>query len=234
MKKNIFKWLSIFVMAALCVGFASCGDDDDELDFEKPNDTEKPINTSSVVLFVDDTKVIEGDISISKSENSFIASVEHNIITANHVGQTSIVVNEKYKIPVTVTPQYLIMTSDPILDWGITKDEVKSRWKLGTLDEKDNILGYHDCGDATLVGYSFENGKLNGVTIAVPMSKGIKFTKYLTERFFIDPREIEEQYVGFDAYTLKDAKTSILYDVSGKYKIGSTKVYVCTYMPANR
>ena len=31
MKKNIFRWLSIFVMAAVCVGFASCGDDDDDV-----------------------------------------------------------------------------------------------------------------------------------------------------------------------------------------------------------
>lgn len=28
MKKTLFKWLSIFVMAVVCVGFASCGDDD--------------------------------------------------------------------------------------------------------------------------------------------------------------------------------------------------------------
>lgn len=31
MKKNIFKWLSIFVMAVVCVGFASCGDDDEDV-----------------------------------------------------------------------------------------------------------------------------------------------------------------------------------------------------------
>jgi|GEM_PF-6712915 len=31
MKKNIFKWLYIFVMAVVCVGFASCGDDDEEV-----------------------------------------------------------------------------------------------------------------------------------------------------------------------------------------------------------
>ena len=30
MKKNIFKWLYIFVMAVVCVGFASCGDDDEK------------------------------------------------------------------------------------------------------------------------------------------------------------------------------------------------------------
>ena len=30
MKKNIFKWLPIFVVVALCVGFVSCGDDDDD------------------------------------------------------------------------------------------------------------------------------------------------------------------------------------------------------------
>lgn len=31
MKKNIFKCLSIFVMAVVCVGFASCGDDDEDV-----------------------------------------------------------------------------------------------------------------------------------------------------------------------------------------------------------
>ena len=32
MKKNVFKWLSIFIMTAVCAGFASCGDDDDDVD----------------------------------------------------------------------------------------------------------------------------------------------------------------------------------------------------------
>jgi hypothetical protein len=31
MKKNIFKWLSLFVLAVVCIGFVSCGDDDDDV-----------------------------------------------------------------------------------------------------------------------------------------------------------------------------------------------------------
>ena len=31
MKKNIFRWLSIFFLAVVCVGFASCGDDDEDV-----------------------------------------------------------------------------------------------------------------------------------------------------------------------------------------------------------
>ena len=36
MKKNLFKWLSIFVMTAMCVGFASCGDDDEKISPNSP------------------------------------------------------------------------------------------------------------------------------------------------------------------------------------------------------
>jgi len=225
--KKKFVWtLTSMMVAMMSVGFISCGSDDED-------DVVSPIDTTPATLFVGDTKTVEGNVTASKSENTFVASVKNNLITANHVGNTTVVINNKYNILVSVIPKYMIMTSEPVLDWGITKEELKSRWKLGTLEEKDNILAYHDCGDAALVGYSFKNGKLNSVTIAVPTSKGIKFTNYLTERFFMDPREIKDQYVGIDAYTLKDAKTSIVYDASGGYKVGSATVYLCTYMPAN-
>lgn len=50
MKKNIFKWLSIFFMAAVCIGFASCGDDDED-DTPKP---EAPTATGNIHGLVTD------------------------------------------------------------------------------------------------------------------------------------------------------------------------------------
>lgn len=226
-KNRICNLLSIMMVALLGVCYTSCGSDDD--------DVENSIDTSSVVLYVDDTKIVEGNISESESENAFVASIKNNTITANHIGQTTIIINKKNKIPVIVMPKYVIMTSEPILDWGITKNEVKTRWKLGTLSKEENdVLVYNNCGDAELVGYAFKNGKLSGVSIALPISKGTKFANYLTERFFIIPYEINDEFVGYDAYSLEDAKTTILFETSGQYKVGSTKVYTCTYLPASK
>ena len=227
-KNSNWSLLTIIMVAVMSVCFTSCGSDGDDVV------PENPIDTSNIILFVDDTKVIEGDITTSKTENDFIVSIKNNKITANHVGETKVVVNEKYTIPVTVMPKFMIMYSEPILDWGISKEEVKSRWKQGTLNEKDNVLAYNDCGDAALVAYGFKDGKLGSVTIAVPESKGIKFTNYLTERFLIVPYEVDDKYVGYDAYTLKSAKTSLVYDISGGYKVGSKVVYLCTFIPANK
>ncbi|MBP5197100.1 MAG: hypothetical protein J6035_06830 [Bacteroidaceae bacterium] len=50
MKKNIFRWLSIFVMAAVCVGFASCGDDEEVKPLSiatNPDDNSSTENESS-------------------------------------------------------------------------------------------------------------------------------------------------------------------------------------------
>lgn len=227
MKKNL-GIVEQIVFVLMLFGQTACSSDDEV-------EPEVPIDTSSVFLFVEGTKTIDGNISQSRSENIFVASINNNIITANHVGETTVVVNEKYKIPIVVMPKYIIMTSEPILDWGISKAEVKSRWKLGTLSkETEDVLTYNNCGDATLVGYGFKNGKLASATVAVQVSKAIKFTNYLTERFYINPYEIDDKYTGFDSYSLENAKTSIIYDVSGNYKIGTTKVYVCLYLPSNK
>ena len=183
-KNSNWSLLTIIMVAVMSVCFTSCGSDGDDVV------PENPIDTSNIILFVDDTKVIEGDITTSKTENDFIVSIKNNKITANHVGETKVVVNEKYTIPVTVMPKFMIMYSEPILDWGISKEEVKSRWKQGTLNEKDNVLAYNDCGDAALVA---------------------------------------------SIYTKKSAKTSLVYDISGGYKVGSKVAsYLCTFIPANK
>ena len=63
------------MVAVMSVCFTSCGSDGDDVV------PENPIDTSNIILFVDDTKVIEGDITTSKTENDFIVSIKNNKIT---------------------------------------------------------------------------------------------------------------------------------------------------------
>lgn len=46
MKKTMLNWLSIFVLAVVCVGFASCGDDDDDV---IPGSGGSEVSTKSIV-----------------------------------------------------------------------------------------------------------------------------------------------------------------------------------------
>lgn len=195
--------------------------------FDTKADDEDDIETTSAVLFVGDKKTIKGTVSTAESLNDFIASVDGNVIYANHAGATAILVNEKHVIVVLVFSSNNSI-DDPVLKWGVPKDTVKAKQKQGTLfEEQDSALLYKDCGDATGMAYSFDKeGKLKMVLVLVPSKKGISFTNYLMDRFYIYPEKQKEgYYFGFDAYDPTKANTIIYYTPSGS-------TYQCIYVPA--
>lgn len=190
---------------------------------------ESEIKTTSAIMWVGDKKNIEGDVKTASSLDDFVASVKDGVITANHTGATVIVVNEKHPIVVMVF-SINNSISDPVLKWGAPKDTIKAKQKQGTLYEEDvKSLLYKNCGDATGIGYSFDdNGGLSLVGVFVPSSKGYSFTKYLKDRFFIYPeKQADGYYFGFDAYDPEKANTIIYYTPSGS-------TYQCIYVPASR
>ena len=182
------------------------------------------IKTNYLIMTVGDKKAIEGSVVTAISENDFVASVEGGVVTANHVGATVIVVNEKHPVIVMV---FSIRNSipDPVLKWGQPKDTIMAYHTSGTIEKnEDNALSYKNCGDATLIGYTFDdNGGLNGALIAVSSNKSSTFLYYLRDRYFIYPeRQSDGSYMGFDGYDKEHIKTVILYYPNSN---------MCVYMP---
>ena len=177
-KKILWSLQTLLMVAILSISFVSCSSDDDSDD---------GITTTSVTLFAGKTKTLEGNVREIVSANEFVATVKDNVITGNHVGETVVTVNGKYKISVSVIPFSNIM-NDPVTEWGASKETVKAKQKQGTLSaDEDEILVYQNCGDASLVAYSFENGKLSTVLVRMPISKTSSYTDYLMERFAFYP-----------------------------------------------
>lgn len=215
-KSKIVKWMACACIALPAMSLVSCSSDDDE----------ESINTSPITVYAGSTYNIEGDVNSAVSSNEFVALVEKKTVTGNHVGEATITVNSKHKIPVTVRPKYMIM-DDPVTDWGASKATIKQKHKQGTLkQETSDMLAYEKCGDADMVAYSFKNSKLAGIVVMVSMSKMDAYINYLKERFAFLPEQYENYtFLGFDAYTLAQSTTV------AALSIYNTNYLSCVYMP---
>ena len=173
---------------------------------------EDNIKTDYLTMFVGDKGNIEGTVITATSENDFIASVNGNVVTANHVGVTYIIVNEKTIVLIMVFSLYNSFP-DPVLKWGEPKDTIKAHHKTGTMDKDDpQLLSYKNCGDASSIRYLFDDdGKLKAAGMQAKSGKSIAFIKYLQERYFIYPEKIGDYYMGFDGYDKEHIKNYIAY-----------------------
>lgn len=222
MNKKNYLWSlqTLMMVVMLSISFVSCSSDDD---------TDDRITTTSVTLFANRTKTIEGNVREMVSDNKFVATVENNVIKGNHVGEAIVTVNGKYKISVSVVPLYNII-DDPITEWGISKANVKAKHTQGTLyKENEDALLYQNCGDASFVLYSFEDGKLKGVVVQAPLSKLSSFTDYLMERFTFYPGQFSDYtFLGIDSYSVDDAKTVVALTIRDISNVSAV------YMPRNK
>lgn len=203
MKKISF--LSMMMLAVVVLPLmVACGDDDDDV-----------FDTTPIRMLSNGEKTISGAETIT-STNEFVAYAKDNKVMAFHVGDTELIVNGKYKIPLTVSPLYNLY-DDPVCDWGCSMEYVKKHQKQGALSSKSSstLLAYENAGGASVMGYSFENGKLKSAIALVSTSHASTLVDYLLERYLIAPyyKGSETYYVGFDGLSEEKANTAILMQV---------------------
>ena len=225
MKKNYFYLLTIVMLTMLCAGFASCGSDDD--DEVKGGNS---IDTSPISLYAGDDKIIQGANTIT-SQNTFVAYSKDNTVYGYHVGETTLLVNNKYHITVHVYPKYHLY-DDPVCKWGCDMNYVKYNQKQGTLNSKKSNsaqLVYENAGGATGIIYKFEHGVLTYAGAVVSTVHATTMAKYLAERYImITGYTAEDRYFfGGDGMTPSEANTIVYLEVY------NASYLIAVYAPAS-
>ncbi len=171
------------------------------------SDGNSSIDTSPITLYAGDSVSVSGASSIISS-NNFVAYVtKRNHVKGFHVGETSIKVNGKYSIPVTIKGKYSFY-SDPIVNWGCDEDYVMNNQSQSVLySSTSNMLVYENVGNARYLFYYFVNGKLKAVVAMVSTAYTSSYINYLAERFIILPYETNSTtyFVGMNALKLSQA-----------------------------
>lgn len=158
---------------------SSCSDDDK---------SGLSLNKSNITLYSEGTEQLEANDNVDwLSESEFVASVDANgLVTGNHVGTTNIIASngsETSKCAIEVKPKFNTFT-EPILDFGVTKEVIKSRESRTILSETDNSLVYRGENDAlNMIAYMFENGRLSIAGAAVSFAYTSELTYFLLERY---------------------------------------------------
>lgn len=211
MQKVIFY---LAVILSVCM-FASCNKDDDAA---------ISLNEKEVTLQVDGKQQLKatGDVSKWSSANDFIASVSENgMITANHVGETSIMAQGSGGFAlcnVIVKPQYTYYV-EPLCKEGATKNDIK-QFEKRKLHSEDSERLFYDGENSllTAVVYQFDtNGKLKFVMLMLPHHNSTtlasQLINFLLERYnsFAD---IDGVYTFIDANKLKSASKLIYLEVN--------------------
>lgn len=208
-----------FVYAALLLCGAcltACDDDNQEkIDVTIPN-LDMPVH---------DTYEIKSRHSNWQSADPDIASVSGNILTANHVGETT-VTGPTHTFAVVVRAKYFNYEA-PCTEWGATADEVKAFMEGFTLVSADNDrLVYEGQEKAESYVYTFDAGKLTSAQVTSLDIYAISLSRYLNERYVYE--EALSSYDNEDFYfTSLDKRTSI-----HAYKSASD-VWSVVYTPAN-
>lgn len=219
MRKTI-RLVGLSLMAVVCIGLLACSSSDDT--------EEGGIDTTPITLLAGKDKIIQGADTISSS-NEFVAYGKKNTLYGWHVGETTINVNGKKTISVTVMPKNNLY-DDPICEWGCSMDYVKSHQKQGTLNSKstDKILAYNDAGGATLLAYSFNNGKLESVGAMVSTNHTSTLGEHLVERYLLLPlyKGKDTYFAGIDGLDENHAKTMVLMDL---YDINTWSVFYAPF-----
>ncbi|MCK9302542.1 MAG: hypothetical protein PHU62_03565 [Bacteroidales bacterium] len=185
MKTKTFALLVLFISASL---FSACSQDEEIV--PQNNIT---LNTSSpVILNYEQTLQISASSPLSinySSKNEFHAKVSSSgLITAQHVGETNINLNNGVKsksLRVKVQPKYNIYPT-PCIEWGKTKNEIIALY--GTPDKiTATTLTYYNYSTAAPIGIFLfdDNGRLQCSSIAVITSYLSVLTNFLLERYVV-------------------------------------------------
>lgn len=238
MKKNLLKWLPILVMAAVCIGFVSCGDDDDAIE-EIVEDKTVKLSTKDVTIYSDETYPLSAvNAKFYKTSDDFVAEVDANgVIKGKHVGRAKIVAyNETSSATcnIYVNPRYNLYDT-PILDWGASKSAIIKKETHTNIDLKpmEDMVSYNYSknGKTFLLIYSFKNDKLTYIAMTAPLSLYPNLADYLLERYYpIGTSNSDGDYMIMfgDAYTKDKLKTIVC---MSKTIIGGKELTYIEYMP---
>ena len=216
MKK--FNSIGLSLMTVVGLGLFSCSSSSED----------DGIDTTPITMYAGSDKTIEGADTIS-SLNKFVAYGSKNKIHGWHVGETTVTVNGKKNIQVTIAPKYNLY-EDPICEWGCSMDHVKKSQKQGSLNPKstDEILAYNDAGGATWLAYFFKNGTLSSVMAIVASNHTTVLADYLSERYLILPlyQGKDTYFAGMDGLDEDHAKTMVLMQL---HDVNEWDVYYVPY-----
>lgn len=194
MKKTI-----LFLGLTLGVGFLtnSCSRDNSEGEVKIENYTLTPAN---VTINYDKTQqfyVKNGSVNVSPSEFTWKSSDDkrgsidvNGILTAKKVGTFEISATKNGKVvtaKVMVEPYQKFFT-EPILEFGKTKEEIKALEKRELVRETNSALAYKgENGDIKNVGYTFDsNGKMITAIVLFPSPYNIdNVTTFYKERYLV-------------------------------------------------
>lgn len=179
------------------------------------SDNDSEVNTLPISIPCGETLDLSNRGSSFTSANAFVVSVSGTTLKANHIGKTLLSLGDK-SIPVTVTAteDYI---EHPCTSWGASKSEVRAAHKSGTeiaaaTGASDGLLYKVETSNGKtkyLYMYTFQNEKLNGSAVFVPVSEAIKLVNWLSERYFMLPISSTTGIAagGYDAYSKSDATT---------------------------
>lgn len=178
------KRLLIMLAAMLPLfAFVGCSDDD-----ETKGDDKLSLNKSEVKLYVGDTESLEANKNVDWStDNEFVASVNSDgLVEGIHVGKAIIEAKsetESAKCEIEVEPQYNTYV-EPVLDFGSSADEIKSKENRNLLSEDENGIVFDGSNDAELmVVYTMDNNRMTSAGVAIDFSYTAELVDFLAERY---------------------------------------------------
>lgn len=168
--------MTLALAAIVCM--LSCSKDDSK---------EPSLNKTKITLYVDETEKLTysgNDECTWSSDNKRVADVNNGVVTANHVGTTTIHANN-LACEVIVKPRYTSFT-EPYLEFGSSKSEVKSQMSGYTLKSEDNtMLTYYGKGNVDNYGYQFKYGALEMSAFYTELSCSLSLSDFLLERYLV-------------------------------------------------
>ena len=174
------------------------------------------------------------------SDNSLVATIDANgLITGKRVGETTIKVsgnNFTGACTVSISPLYNTFI-EPITQFGISKNEVKSKETRTLLTEVETAMLFKGNTEEKYAMYVFENGKLTSSLIVLASSYSSVLGSYIAERYVIaslspilgysidkkfavgvELQSSLDWWVIYFPYTLTLAKTSLITSKSLQFK----------------
>jgi hypothetical protein len=179
--KTMNKQFSLLLaILATLIFVTSCSKDSDS-DLSKPS-----LDKTNITLYASEEAKLTytGNTCDWSSDNELVATVSNGVVTAKHVGTTTIHAND-LTCMVTVKPKYLTYV-EPCILWGSSKSLVKSYMQGYALKgEESNSLGYIGKGNVNGYVYLFDNNGLKESAFVVSLLNSIKISDFLLERYWV-------------------------------------------------